>query len=65
MLVNKKIKFTPDTFGEQGNAFFIMGGFSNAAKKAKWTKEEINLVLNEATSKDYSHLLATIEEHCE
>lgn len=65
MIVDKKVKFTPDLSGEQGNAFFIMGGFSNAAKKAKWTKEEINLVLNEATSKDYTHLLETINDHCE
>ena len=64
MLVNKKVKFKPSLSGEQGNAYFIMGGFSNAAKKDKWTKEEIALVLNEARTSDYNHLLATIRDHC-
>lgn len=64
MLVNKKVQFKPCLSGEQGNAFYIMGGFSNAAKKDKWTKEEIDLVLNEARSNDYDHLVATIKAHC-
>lgn len=51
--------------GEDGNAFAIMGNFANAARRAGWSQEEINVVLNEAKSSDYNHLLATIMEHVE
>lgn len=63
MLVNKKVKL--NLVGTDGNAFSIMGAFSAAAKKAKWSDEETNTVLNEAMEGDYNHLLATIQEHCE
>ncbi len=49
--------------GIDGNAFSIMGSFKREAKKSGWTKEEIDEVLNEATSGDYNHLLTTIMEH--
>ena len=51
--------------GVNGNAFMIMGVFRRQAKKEGWTQEEIDLVLTEAKSGDYNHLLATIENHCE
>lgn len=54
-----------DLVGHNGNAFAIMGVFHRQAIKEGWTQEEINLVLDEAKSGDYSHLLATIISHCE
>ena len=51
--------------GVNGNAFMIMGVFRKHAKKEGWTPEEIEDVMAEATSGDYNHLLATIENHCE
>ena len=51
--------------GVNGNAFMIMGVFRKQAKRDGWTQEEIDLVLTEAKSGDYNHLLATIENHCE
>lgn len=62
-VVDKKVKLK--LRGLDSNAFSIMGAFSDAARKAKWTEEETNKVLNEATSGDYNHLLATIQAHCE
>jgi hypothetical protein len=62
MVVEKKVKL--NLVGVNGNAFAVMGVFSNAARRQGWTKEEIDKVLNEAMSSDYNHLLATIMEHC-
>ncbi len=61
-LVNKKVQL--NLVGVDGNAFVIMATFSQQAKKEGWTKQEIALVLEEAQSKDYNHLLLTILNHC-
>lgn len=44
--------------GLDGNAFFLMGAFQRQAKKEKWTKEEIDAVLDECRAGDYDHLLS-------
>lgn len=62
-IVNKKINL--QLVGIDGNAFSIMGTFQKQAKREGWSNEEIDKVLNEATSGDYNHLLATIMDHCE
>jgi len=54
-----------DLVGVNGNAYMIMGVFRRQAKKEGWTQTEIDLVINEAKSGDYNHLLATIVNHCE
>ncbi|PQJ80667.1 hypothetical protein [Polaribacter porphyrae] len=54
-----------DLVGVNGNAFMIMGVFQRHAKKEGWSQQEIDLVLAEAKSSDYNHLLTTIENHCE
>jgi hypothetical protein len=48
-----------------GNAFAIMGAFSRQAKEENWTADEINDVIDEATSGDHDHLLQTILAHVE
>jgi hypothetical protein len=50
--------------GEDGNAFYILGRFKGAAKKDGWTDNEINIVIDEATSSDYNHLLCVIDTFC-
>lgn len=62
-IVNKTVNL--DLVGKNGNAFVIMGLFGAQAKQEGWTKEEIDAVIEEAKSKDYNHLLATIVNHCE
>ena len=59
--MNKKVKL--NLIGLDGNAFSLMGAWKQQARREKWTSEEIDAVLKEATSGDYNHLLATISEH--
>ena len=54
-----------DLVGKNGNAYVILGLFISTAKKEGWTRDEIDAVVEQAKSKDYDHLLATILNHCE
>lgn len=45
--------------GQDGNAFMVLGLAQRAAKKAGWTKEEIEKFMDEARSGNYDHLLQT------
>ncbi|MDG5490622.1 hypothetical protein [Psychroserpens sp. SPM9] len=54
-----------DLVGVNGNAFAVMGVFQKQARKEGWSTSEIEMVLAEAKSGDYDHLLATIMNHCE
>lgn len=51
--------------GVDGNAYAIMATFRRQARKEKWSEVEIELVIEEAQSNDYNHLLNTIMNHCE
>ena len=57
---DKKVKLK--LVGLDGNAFALMGAFQRQARKEKWTPGEIKMVLDESTSGDYDHLLATLME---
>ena len=46
--------------GIDGNAFSIMGAFKRAAQRQNCPASEIEMVLKEAMSSDYDHLLSTI-----
>jgi hypothetical protein len=50
--------------GLDGNAFSLMGAFRKQAKKEGWSEKEINKVLDEATSGDYSNLVCTLNDYC-
>lgn len=63
MIVDKKVKL--NLIGLDGNAFSVMGAFKRQAQREKWSQEEIKKVLDEAMSRDYNYLLATIMEHTE
>ena len=61
--MTKKVKL--DLVGLDGNAFFLMGAFSKAAKRQGWSAEEIKAVLDDARSGDYDHLLQVLIAHTE
>jgi hypothetical protein len=45
--------------GQNGNAFMVLGLANKAARKAGWTKAEIDEFMAEAMNGDYDHLLQT------
>ena len=61
VIAHKKVKL--NLVGVDSNAFAVMGTFSKEARRQGWDKTEIDAVLEEATSGDYNHLLATIIAH--
>lgn len=61
--ITKKINL--QLVGLDGNAFNLLGKFSQQAKRENWTKKEIDYVISEATSGDYNHLLRTLFSYCE
>lgn len=60
-VVNKTL--TLDLVGVDGNAYAILAAFKRQAREENWSDKEIELVMEEAQSKDYNHLLATILNH--
>lgn len=51
-----------DLTSVDGNAFSLMGHWKNAARKAHWPNEDIDIVINECTSGGYDQLVATLLE---
>ncbi len=49
--------------GADGNAFNIIGLCRRAARSAGWSKERIDVVLDEMMAGDYDHLLQTAMTH--
>ena len=64
-VVTKPTKLQGGLIGGDGNAFAVMGQFQRDARAAGWTKERISEVIQDATSKDYTHLLGVIMEQYE
>ena len=54
-----KLKLT----GQDGNAFNLLGLAKRIAKKAGWTDQQFAVVLKQATSGDYNHLLAVLMDN--
>lgn len=61
-MVDKTVNL--ELVGLDGNAFYLMGAFQRQAQREKWTKEEIDAVLEECRKSDYNHLLVTLMKHC-
>jgi len=61
--VTKKI--TLNLIGLESNAFAILGVFHVQAKRERWTEDEINSVMAEATAGNYEHLLGTMANYCD
>lgn len=49
--------------GTNGNAFALLAQFEKCANKAKWSKEDIKKVHNEAKKGNYDHLVSTLSIH--
>ena len=52
-----------ESSGVDGNAFAILGKARGAARRAGWSAEKTTALIDEATSGDYNHLLATMMEN--
>lgn len=61
--MEKKVKGSFN--GIDGNAFMLMGYFQKLAKEQGFSKEWVRSILDEARSKDYNHLVATLLLHTE
>ena len=59
--IDKKVNLKLE--GLDGNAFSLMGAFQKQAKKEGWSKQEIDVVLNECMSSDYDNLLCTLMKY--
>lgn len=61
--------FSPNKFaqgtlvGVDGNAFTLLGHFSQCAKNSGWTRDEIELVTNTARENSYDHLVSCLVAH--
>lgn len=62
-LVDKTVNLS--LVGIDGNAYAIMATFRRQATLEGWSDQEIDLVLEQAQSKDYNHLLSTILDYCQ
>jgi len=51
--------------GLDGNAFALLGAFKSQSRREGWDKDEIDTVIEEATSGDYNHLIATLLDYTE
>jgi len=51
---------TVELIGQDGNAFAILARVQRALRSARLPEDEIQEFMAEATSGDYSHLLATV-----
>lgn len=54
-----------DMIGQDGNAFVLIGGWRQQARREGWSSADIDKVINEATSGDYDHLIVTLAAHSE
>lgn len=51
--------------GQDGNAFSIIGRCATAARKARWSKEQIEALRKDMMSGDYDHVLTVACENFE
>jgi hypothetical protein len=61
--IGKTVKM--NLVGLDGNAFSLMGTFSEKARSQGWNREEIDYVINKCTSGDYNNLLCVLMEYCD
>jgi len=55
------MKKVPMDVDWDGNVYTILAGFIRTTKQFGWSKKEIDEVLDEATSIDYSHLIRVMK----
>ena len=49
--------------GQNSNAYNLLGGWADAATKNGWNKEDVDKVIEQATSGDYENLLRVLATH--
>jgi hypothetical protein len=59
----KKVRF--DLQSVDSNAFALMGGFQQAARRQGWHQPAISEVLDECRKSDYDHLIQTLLQFTE
>lgn len=60
MTETKHPEITVQLFGQDGNAFNVLGLCKRAMEHNHLPQEEINQFIKEATSGSYDHLIATV-----
>lgn len=50
--------------GQDGNTFVLLSGWRRQARREGWSSEDINKVMDKATSGDYNNLLSSLSAHC-
>lgn len=55
------MKKVPMDVDWNGNVFSILAGFIRTTKEFGWSKKEVDEVLDDATSVDYSHLIQVMK----
>lgn len=66
MTIKKKVrarKITIDLTGPEGNAFCVLGIITRLMKTLGYSKPQIDAVMQQLTSGDYEHLIATADKH--
>ena len=63
--MSRNLDITVKLTGQDGNAFFVLGKAKAALRQGGVPLAEINAFMDEATSGDYDHLLATVMEYME
>ena len=59
---NPRFDVTVKLVGEDGNGFVIVGRVRKRLRRAGATEEQLSEFTEEATSGDYAHLLATVQD---
>ena len=52
-----------DLTGPQGNAFYLLGCADYYANKLGYSKDEINVLLNDMKKSDYENLITVFDKH--
>lgn len=63
--MERKTKLKVKLIGEDGNVYYLLGKAQQVLKRAGYDKDFINEFIKEATSGDYNHAIATIDNYME
>lgn len=63
--MTSKVLINEREFTRDGNAFALLGQFKHHARRQGWSNEDINQVMEDAKSGDYSHLVSTLMSYIE
>lgn len=64
-LFNPEKRVKLNLVGLDGNAFYLMGAFKQAARRQGWKSEEIDMVIEQCKKGNYDDLICTLMAHLE